>query len=139
MPVPTAYTEDELKVYLATAVLGSTADMLGWSVAGGDFDEIVADTLIAYGVPAIASATDVAKLRALARLKAWEAVVRETVLEINYTADGATFNREAIHQHAQAMVSQARVDAFVYGDGYQVDVYGVGREGDPYNAIEWDE
>lgn len=139
MPVPTEYTEDELKAYLHSVLNRSgLADMLGWSVAGGSYDEIVTDTLLAYGVSSITSATNISKLRALAVLALWQTAETAVVSEINYTADGATFNREAIFQHITRMLERARVDAFAYTDDYQVQVYGVQRDYDPYNEIDYD-
>ncbi|MCA9936192.1 MAG: hypothetical protein H6662_15605 [Ardenticatenaceae bacterium] len=139
MTVPSAYSEATLKTYLHGILSrGGIAATLDWQIEAGSYDEIITDTLLAYGVDDIAEATDVAKLRALARLALWEAVETAVPLEINYTADGATFNREAIFQHVQTMLQRARLDAFAYTDDYQVDVLGVQRDYDPYDAIDFD-
>ena len=114
---------------------GGVAEAFGWTVAAGSYDEIVNDTLLAYGVTDIGDAADLAKLRALGNLALWQAAEEATVLEVSYTADNTTFNREAIFQHVAAMLAQARLDALPYDDGYQVDVYSVARH-DPYSPIE---
>ncbi|MGB4949050.1 MAG: hypothetical protein WBO55_00180 [Rhizobiaceae bacterium] len=137
MPVPTSYDEDGFKAYLHGRLnRGGVADAFGWSVAGGVYDEIVNDTLLAYGVTDIADADDLVKLRALGSLALWQAAKEAAVLEINYTADGTTFSREAIFQHIEAMLAQARSSALFYDEAYQVDVYGVDHRGDPYSPIE---
>ena len=49
MAAPTSYNEAELKDYMDT-MLGATATVLTWTVAGGQYDEAVNETLLAYGV-----------------------------------------------------------------------------------------
>ncbi len=139
MALPTVYTEDELKVYLQ-GILGDIADMLGWSVAADSYDEVVNDALGAYDdgndISLITGVAAVKKLRVLARLALWTALSGATVTEINYSADGASWSREAIHKHAMAMMAQARVDALPYHDDYDVGNVGVLHTGDPYAHIE---
>ncbi|MCB8988086.1 MAG: hypothetical protein H6661_10105 [Ardenticatenaceae bacterium] len=139
MPLPTSYDEDGFKAYLHGRLnRGGVADAFGWTVAAGSYDEIVNDTLLAYGVTDVGEAADVAKLRALGSLALWQAAKEAAVLEINYTADGTSFSREAIFGHIEAMLGQARYDAIPYvDDGYQVDIFGVSRR-DPYGPIELD-
>jgi hypothetical protein len=45
MAVPTSYTETTFKTYL-NGRLGSLADALKWTVAGGNYDEAVNDALL---------------------------------------------------------------------------------------------
>lgn len=138
MPLPTSYTEDGFKAYLHGRLnRGGVADAFGWSVAAGSYDEIVNDTLLAYGVTGIAAAVDVAKLRALGSLALWQAAKEAAVLEINYTADGTTFNREAIFQHIETMLAQARLNALLFDDSsYAISITGIDHSGDPYSPIE---
>lgn len=138
MPLPTSYDEDGFKAYLHGRLnRGGVADAFGWSVAAGSYDEIVNDTLLAYGLTDVGDAADLAKLRALGRLALWQAAEEAAVLEISYTADNTTFNREAIFQHIAAMLAQARLDALPYDAtaGYQVDILGVAYH-DPYEPID---
>ena len=135
MALPTSYTENGLAEFMHGQA-GDTADLLGWTVAGQSYDEIVNDTLLAYGVDTIEEATDMRKLRALAKLRLWTAVQSAALPEINHAADGASFDREAIFTHATALLNQARVDALPYDDafgGYAVDSYSVDRN-DPYRS-----
>lgn len=138
MPLPSSYTEDGFKAYLHGRLnRGGVADAFGWTVASGSYDEVVNDVLLAYGVTDIAEATDVAKLRALGNLALWQAAKEAAVLEVDYSADGTSFSREAIFKHIEAMLGQARYDAIPYADDgvYSVDIYGVSRS-DPYSPIE---
>lgn len=135
MPVPTSYTEITFAMYLH-GVLGVTAEMVGWSVAGGNYTEVINDTLLAYGVADIAQATDVSKLRVLGRMWLWQMAKTAVIPEVNYNADGQSYSREAIFQHIDNMLSQARIDALPFFDSsYQMDVYGVSHD-DPYAPIE---
>lgn len=136
MALPSSYTETTFAQFLHR-VLRDLADMLSWSVEGGDFDEIINDTLSAYGVDAISSATNIPKLRALGKLALWEAVLDAAIPEINYTADGTTMNREAIFQHVERKLNTARIDAMPYlpESGYSIEVLSVHHD-DPYR---WDD
>lgn len=138
MPLPTSYDDEGFKAYLHGRLnRGGVADAFGWSVAAGSYDEIVNDTLLAYGVADVPGATDLKKLRALGNLTLWQAAKEAAVLEVDYSADGTSFNREAIFRHITDMLGQARYDAIPYlnDDGYSVDIYGVSRS-DPYSPIE---
>lgn len=138
MPVPTSYSEEDFKTYLHS-ILGDTAGLLSWTVAGGSYDEILIDALFACDVTDITQLSGAAamqQLRVLGRLKLWSAVLQAALPEINYTADGATFNREAIFQHALHMLQEARIQALAYDPDYTVDIASVSRPQDPYNALE---
>jgi hypothetical protein len=122
-------------VYLH-GVLGVTAEMIGWTVAGDSYAEVINDTLLAYGVADIAQAADVSKLRTLGRMCLWQMAKTAVIPEVNYSADGQNYSREAIFQHIDNMLSQARIDALPFYDtGYQMDMYGVSYD-DPYAPIE---
>ncbi len=134
MPVPTAYTEESFTQYLTTLLERAGLNvMLAW--VDEHVKEIIIDTLLAYGVNDVTEATDVGKLRALGALKLWEAVAEAATLEINYTADGATMNREVIYQHAVGQVVQARIKALPYTDDWQVGNSSVGHADDPYRSL----
>ena len=134
MPLPSSYTEDGFKAYLHGRLnRGGVADAFGWTVASGSYDEVVNDVLLAYGVADIAEATDVAKLRALGNLALWQAAKEAAVLEVDYSADGTSFSREAIFRHIETMLGQATYDAIPFVSGsYSVDIYSVSRS-DPYS------
>ncbi len=72
MAVPSAYTETELKQFMVTA-LGHIAPVLTWTVDTAQIGEAINDTLLEYGVNDIEDATDIKKLRALAKFTVWQA------------------------------------------------------------------
>lgn len=117
MALPASYTEESLKAFMLTAteriatVIKFTADK---------FADAVNETLVAYGTDDIAEATDVKKLRALARVEAWRAMVDATTGEFDYSADsGQTathYKRSQLHDHA--LKAFARAEAEAVKDGY---------------------
>lgn len=76
MPAPTSYTETTLKEYLHDCTQRAGVN-LSWSVAGGDYDETVADTELVLGT-AVADTTNIRALRAVARRELWRAVMQAT-------------------------------------------------------------
>ena len=132
MAAPTTYTEGQLMLYMV-AVLGETADVLGWRRADGDYVETVNDVIIDYGVDAIADATDIAKLRALARRAIWKAAVAGLTPRYDFSTDGQSFQRSQMLTHAKEALARAEADALVYGfAGYDVRVDRVLHKNDPY-------
>lgn len=138
MPIPETYTEEELAEYMHET-LRAVAGVLGWSVAGGSYTEPVNETLVAYGQPDISQITGleaIRKLRTLARVEAWRAVVSETVADYDYQADGGNFHRSQAHAHAKAMLYQAEQDALAFSPVYRVIVNRVDHKHDPYQYRE---
>lgn len=116
MPAPTAYTENELAAFLITT-LGKVATALEWTAATTQVVEAVYDTIHAYGVSVIADATDVRKLRALARVAIWRAVVRDTAGHYAVAAEGMSFNRQQLHEQATRALREAEGEAAEIGAG----------------------
>lgn len=131
MAAPTSYTETTFKEYLHT-VLGAMAAGLGWTVVGGEYDEPVNETLLAYAVDDIASATDIRKLRALGRCELWRAVMAAIVGDYDFRADGGDYKRSQVYKHAAAQLAQAEMDAIVYDVWYAVQVGTLTCVYDPY-------
>lgn len=101
---------------MASYMLNATnnvAAALGWDA--DNFEEAVNDALVAYGVTDIADATDVAKLRTIAKVEAWRAVVDGTAADIEFTADGANFKRNQMHSQALAALERAQSEAVAKG------------------------
>lgn len=117
MALPTAYTEAELAAFMRNGVLKHTATVLGWDNTGvdGDYQEAVNETLVAYGVSDIAQATDITKLRVLARVAVWRAVVDATPGLTDYSADGYQSSRSQIRQGAWSSLREALRDANAAG------------------------
>lgn len=72
MAIPTSYTEQTLADYMVT-VTEQVSAAIGLDFAS--FGEAINDTLIAYGESDIADATNIKKLRALAKVEAWRRCV----------------------------------------------------------------
>lgn len=114
MALPTIYDEYLLGTYMQEAVKG-VADALKLELT--DFDEAVNDTLLAYGVTNIAQATDIAKLRALAKVEAWRTVVNRAANQIDYgqsngvAVAGSYEKRSQLHDQAEKALERAVSDA----------------------------
>ena len=138
MPAPTSYTELQFAEYLHR-LLGETVELLGWTVTAGSYQQIINDTLLACDVAAIdqlSGAADMRTLHAVGAWAMWRAVVAGLTSEINYSVDGGKFDREAIWQHAQRALDNARVDALTYTDSaFVVEVLSVLHEYDPYSSV----
>lgn len=144
MPLPNAYTEETLAAYMASpAVLGNTADLLGWTYDAGSYDELLNRVIELSGkeaVEAMNGREQVIKVRALARFAAWEAAVSGLVTEFDVSADGASMSREAIFQHAQQQLERARDE--IIGLGYDpegantAEILTVNRDDDPYRPTK---
>lgn len=118
--LPAAYTEFTLLAYMVT-VTRAVAGALGWGA--DDFTEALNDTLIAYGVESVGDAGNIPKLRALAKVEAWRAVVAGTVADFNFSVDGGNYSREQIHTHAVEALTRALEQAAPYVD--TTDGYGI--------------
>ena len=132
MAVPSSYTSAELKTYMDTT-LGAVATALGFTTAaGGAYEEPVVEALLAYGADDIASATDVRKLRSLARVEVWRIVMNETTGDFNFAADGGRYDRVQLHENAAAQFKRAQIDALPYDDGYAIEKGTIEVDYDPY-------
>lgn len=109
MAAPTVYTEASLAEFMHIGVLKAVATVLGWSVGAGSYAEAVNEAVLSYfaGTGDIAAATDIRRLRAVARCEAWRAVVEETVSDFDYTADKATYKRSQINDQARRALERA--------------------------------
>lgn len=133
MPVPTAYTEPELLQFMVD-VLASVADILDWNVASSELKEALIETLIGYGITDIASATDLKKLRTLARMEAWRAVMQATAGDFNFQADGGTYSRAQVHAQAMNQFKLAESSALPYLSTYKVSSVQVVYPDDVYRT-----
>lgn len=112
MALPSSYTESTLRDYMLS-ITANVAGALGWTASS--FTEAVNDALVGYGVSDIADATDIAKLRSLAKLEAWRALADATVADYNFSADGGSYSRQQLHQQAVAALQRAEAEAVARG------------------------
>lgn len=132
MAAPASYTEATLATYMHTT-LGAIAGALSWTVAGNSYAEPVNEALLVYGVSDIAAATEIQKLRAIARREAWRAVVAGLAAMYNFATDGQSFSRSQMQAQALEALRIAEADAMQYDTGaYEVRVDKVERTQDPY-------
>lgn len=134
MALPSSYTENTLRDYMLS-VTATVAGALGWTAV--NFTEAVTDALVGYGVTDIAQATDMAKLRSLAKVEAWRAVADATVADYNFSADGGSYSRQQVHQQAVAALQRAEAEAVARGYAYApAIVLGSLQHSDPYLTHE---
>ena len=133
MPAPVTYSETTLVDFLHLT-LGDTAAVLGWATTDYRFYEIVYEVLLAYGVATIGEATDIRKLRALARVEVWRAVVQATAGEHDYETATASFSRSQIHKQAVANLEAAEQEAARFIAASPVIVLPTRTPLDPYVA-----
>lgn len=138
MPLPTAYTDTTLATYLHS-LAPDLLTSLGWSVAGGSYAEIINDTLLAYGVADLSQATNIGKLRAVARYALWTAVLDALAgNRFDFSADGSQFSRSQIYTQARQQQMLAKAEAARYGGiGSAFAMYNVTRAHDPYLAHDY--
>lgn len=131
MSAPISYNADELALYLHSVVGPNVAAILGWS-APDSYSEIVTDAVLSYGVEDIAEADNISKLRAIARMHVWRAVMEQTTGHYDLTMpDGIRAERNQLHQQAKGAYLEARKVAMRHGAEYVVGVAAI-RHNDPF-------
>jgi hypothetical protein len=134
MAAPTSYTEITLASFMLAA-LSSVATAMGWT-ALADVQEAINDTLLAYGVTDIIQATDIKKLRALAKVAVWQQVAAATAGDYDFSADGGSYSRSQLHEMAVDALGLAQTAASVYDTDYQMGLVRVEWKNDPYSAAD---
>ena len=148
MTIVTTMTEAELKSY-AHRALGPMAAMLGFTIDGGSYDQVMADALLEYGVTdadEIEGITEVRLGYACMRLELWRYLTDYTSTRFNLSDAGTSLSLEQIHNHARKNMesAQARVDrlradlAIETAEASDEEVFAVTdvtRADDPYEAL----
>lgn len=132
MAMPTAYTESSLISYMRTITKAVSESL---NLNSGDFQEAVNDVLDVYGVDDIADATDISKLRALAKVAAWR-TVNDLLITTAYdfSADGGSYKLSQMKEGAEKaleLAEQAAAEAG-YSVGYAIEIGTLTRPNDPY-------
>jgi|SRR5688572_39588 len=144
MAIPTSYTEKQLAEYMHV-MLGKVAKALDLHFGptdAGDYAEAVNDALLAYPADNIATITgseNIQRLRALARVAAWRHVVTNFAALFDFSADGASYNRNQLFKNAQAALQLAEDDAAPYLSNYSAKIISVDHRQDPYQVRTEDE
>ena len=138
MPVPSIYTEPALRAFVVRE-LGATATVLGWDESAWDVEEAVNDALLQYhgGAGTIGDATDVARLRVLARFAAWRAAVGGLAHKVSAAAGDQRMDLDKHFRQAGEMLALARSDASAYGvGGFAVTVGRLVHTQSPYEYVD---
>lgn len=138
MPAPTAYTEATLATFML-AELGDVAGVLGWTTQDA-VQEAINEALLVYGVDDIADATDIPKLRALARRQAWRSAVNSLTTRYDFTNPEGEYKRSQMVKAAATRLAQVESDAMPYDQNFGAAVVTtVTASADPYtfDASEW--
>lgn len=112
MAAPTSYTEATLATFMLTE-LGDVAGVLEWT-AQADVQEAINEALLVYGVNDIADATDISKLRALARRQAWRSAVNSLTTRYDFSNPEGDYKRSQMVKAAATRLAQAESDAMPY-------------------------
>jgi hypothetical protein len=118
--------------------LGATAPVLGWTVDGGDYDEALNETLLAYGqtdITLISGDDNLRKLRALGRVEVWRAVMADVSLDYDFKADGGDYRRSQMYEQARDQFHRALDEAMQYLPEYAIDVGTFEDAYDPYARL----
>lgn len=130
MPIPPSYSEITLADYMVTC-LGKVAAVL--ELVSADFEESVIDVLLQYGVSDISSATNIQKLRALAKVAAWKKAVEEVSVSYDFSADGGSYNRSQMQELCAKSLAAAESDAGDYLPALRIGIDTLSFSQDPYN------
>ena len=142
MSVPTIYDSDTLAAAMH-AWLGGTAASLRWSVAAGSYTDAITDALLLYGVSTLEEATNIGKVRALARVAVWEAAAAAVASRVDwsrgaervsgsqeYAAVAAQANRERQAAITADYITSATAGLRIVPLVYAGDIYGTATRSD---------
>jgi hypothetical protein len=106
-----------LKSYLGT----SLETQLNYS--DSSYDSVIADTLLIYGIDTEDEATDTMKLYKLGVYFLWKKIYRESLLNIDFSADGVNLKNSQISENALSQLKLATSDALQYLPGNVIKFY----------------
>src|SRR5688500_8085822 len=111
MPLPTSYSETDLDLFMHQT-LGDVGRDLGFTV--GAYTEQVYDVLYRYGVDDIADADNMPRLRAYARVAAWQKAQAAASALYDYSDGMQSLKRSQIASHVKDMLAAAETEAAPY-------------------------
>ena len=138
MTLPTVYTEKTLAEFMHNE-LGKVAGITGYNVGvndAGSYAEAVNETVLAYGVTSIINASDIQKVRALARVEAWKKACNDLAALYKFSSDGASYERQQMFANAQLNLGRALTLALQWDPSYEITVTKVRPVHDPYRYLE---
>lgn len=107
----TCMTEATLKQFMLDDLegVGPAAD---WTI--NKLTEPYNDTLLAYGVTDVGQATDIIKLRTLARVFVWRKLSKATTGNYDFKADDGDYKRSKAHEFIAEQLLKVERDALPY-------------------------
>jgi len=123
-----------LSTYLESYLGTTLSNQLNWTTSGSSFDFIVEETLSTYGVSTESEATNTTKLQAIAKVKLWEAVLREFSFDFDYSDLSTSIRRSQVFENIQKQLNQAISSAYQYLPQYKIRIgkYSMNKN-DPYS------
>ena len=143
MALPTTYTSKEVADYMEL-VLGETAHKLSLKREKGSFDEPVNEVLLVLGeadFSFVNTQAEVKKVRMIARMEAWRAVMYGTVHEVSHSAGApgtGQVSRASIHGAAKQQFEAAKnqfeeaYPALIEDDGREIEQWTLVYTNDVY-------
>ena len=143
MAAPTSYTEENLALFMRDGVLKDLSGVLGWTLVPDDYQEAINEALLMMEVDSISKVSgrgNIRKLRAAARITAWQQVVSATAGDHDWSADSGRYNQSQVNEMARKNLEQAEVDGATFGllANYQVVIDKVRHIHDPYQYVDDD-
>jgi hypothetical protein len=134
MSIPTSYTEISLATFML-AELGDVALAIDMTLA--KLAEPVNDAMLVYGITDIADATDIDKIRKIARVEAWKAAVKQVAADYAYSDGSASYHRNQMHDMILKQLELAEQDAAGYYSAFQIAVGTVNYPDNPYGRLNY--
>lgn len=105
-----AHTDATIKAVMQEELL-ETATVLNWTdVSNAGYNAALRRTLRRLNLATTEASTNDPLLETVATIEIWRSVANATVTAINFEADGGTFNRKDMHDHAVRMVKQLEAE-----------------------------
>lgn len=133
MTPPTIYTEATLAAFMI-AELGQTGSALGLTNAAS-FTEAVNDAMVEYGVTDISTATNIKKIRAIAKYMAWKTAMTTVASDYNYSEGVASFSRGSMIDSISKRLSLAEQEAMPYLSTYTIGTATLDFPQNPYKRF----
>lgn len=133
MAVPTSYTESDFGDYLESE-LGPVATSLGWTRAGGDFDEPINDALFLIEETDVVNvgSSDISDFRTLGKLTTWRKVMSFVSMDMDFSADNASYKRSQLQVMAKEKVVELESEAGSLISGGTIETQRIDHVDDPY-------
>lgn len=131
MTLPFAYTESTLAEFML-GELGVTATATGVTLS--DLAEAVNETMLVYGCTDLATALDMRKIRAIARVEAWRTVCNAVAGDYDYSDAGASYSRSQALKNATQRLDESLARAAAYYPTYQATLSELTFTDDPYRT-----